>query len=150
MLSPSGISVLRLKIRYRSLSFLHFLLSSIFSIPITLRSSREWSGWLKCVATSLPASLLWCQTGGHSSWCVGHFLSLLHTECYTCCNWSCIFVLHVNWFLMVYYLPVVLLAKVLVRFISWQVLHRLLPLFRPFFCDKPLRHALPQPHPPTT
>ena len=34
---------------------------------------------------------------------------------------------HVNWFLMVYLLPVVLLVKVLVRFISWQVLHRLLP-----------------------
>ena len=28
---------------------------------------------------------------------------------------------------MVYFLPVVLLVKVLVRFISWQVLHRLLP-----------------------
>ena len=38
------------------------------------------------------------------------------------------FVLYVlvNWFLMVYLLPVVLLVEVLVHFISWQVLHRLL------------------------
>ena len=35
------------------------------------------------------------------------------------------FVLHVNWFLMVYLLPVLLLVKLLVCFISWQVLHHL-------------------------
>ena len=37
------------------------------------------------------------------------------------------FVLHVNWLLMVCFQPVVLLVKVLVRFISWQVSHHLLP-----------------------
>ena len=54
--------------------------------------------------------------------CLSHILHVTPVIMYTM-----FFVLHVNWFLMVYFLPVVLLVKELVRFISWQVLHRLLP-----------------------
>ena len=56
--------------------------------------------------------------------CLSH---ILHVTPVTADHVYNVFVLHVNWFLMVYLLPVVLLVKVLVRFISWQVLHRLLP-----------------------
>ena len=134
LIPRSGVSVLSSKIQYRSLSFLRFLLllrSSIFSIPITLRSSWEWFGWLKCAATGLSASffvvmsdrwpfILICRAFSVSpTYCMLHLSQLI--------MYTMFFVLHVNWFLMVYLLPVVLLVKVLVRFISWQVLRRLLP-----------------------
>ena len=120
---PSGVSVLRSKIQYCFLSFLHFLLllwSSIFSIPITFRSSREWSGWLKCVATGLSSFfvvmsdrwpfILMCRAFSVSpTYCMLHLSQLI--------RYTMFFVLHVNWFLMVYLLPMVLLVKVLVRFI---------------------------------
>ena len=53
------------------------------------------------------------------TYCMLHLLQLI--------MYTMFFVLHVNWPLMVYFLPVVLLVKELVQFISWQVLHRLLP-----------------------
>ena len=57
--------------------------------------------------------------------CLSH---ILHVTLVTADNVHDIFFgLHVNWFVMVYLLPVVLLLiKVLVHFMSWQVLHHLL------------------------
>ncbi len=105
------------------------LSSWIFSIPLTSRSSREWSSWQKWAATGFSTFFVrisercpfirTCRASSVSpTYCSPH---LLHEIRYTR-----FLDLHVICILMLYCLPVLLLLKLLHVSISAQHLQRLL------------------------